>query len=406
MHERHDTIVIGGGQAGLVMSYSLSAQRQEHVVLERTRVAERWHSARWDSLHFQFPNWALRLPGHPNSGVDTDGFSHRTVVARYVEEYAKVINAPVRCGVEVLSVQREVGSDHYVLLTRQGRYEAKRVVVATGPFQRDAIPACGAELNPSILQTSASRYTSPKQLPGGAVLVVGGGNSGCQIAEELNAAGRKVFLCVGRHRGSPRRYRGRDMLRWLIDIGRTSVTIDSFPNRMQPPPILVTGAGGGHEMDLRALARDGVVLIGRLRGVQDGTAYFADGLEADLAAGDASRADFIRAVDEHVRAKGLDLPEEDSAEAPRKSLASVLSLNFADAGITSVIWCTGYKFDFEWLKVPVLDVGGSPIQQRGISSSPGLYFVGLHWMHTIGSAAFFGVGDDAAHIAKHMRQHR
>jgi len=307
--------------------------------------------------------------------------------------------------VDVLGVHREAGSDCYVLSARQGRYEAMRVVVATGPFQLDAIPAFSARLDPDIVQVSASRYSSPEELPAGAVLVVGSGNSGCQIAEELNSVGRKVYLCVGRHRGSPRRYRGRDMLRWLIDIGRTRVTIDSLPNRMQPPNILVTGAEGGHDMDLRALARDGVILVGKLRSVQDGTAYLADGLENDLAAGDAARADFIRAVDEYVRAMGLDLPEEDATAAPRTPVQSVPSLDLASSGVTSVVWCTGYKFDFQWLQVPVLDDGGNPIQQRGITSSPGLYFLGLHWMHTIGSAAFFGVGNDAAFIAEHMRRH-
>lgn len=404
MRELHDTVIVGGGQAGLAMSYWLSEQRQQHVVLERTRVAERWHSERWNSLYFQFPNWALQLPGCPSAAKDPEGFSHRTEVARYVEEYAELIGAPVRCGVEVLSLHRGTGSDSYVLSTRQGTYEARRVVVATGPFQRDAIPDFSARLGPDIVQTSASGYFSPAQLPSGAVLVVGSGNSGCQIAEELNAAGRKVYLCVGRHRGSPRRYRGSDMLRWLVDLGRTSITIDSYPGRMQPPPILVTGAGGGHDMDLRALARDGVVLLGKLQGVQDGTAYFAGELEQDLAAGDASRADFIRAVDEHIRVTGLELPEEEAVPAPRTPVQAIPSLDLAASGITSVIWCTGYKFDFQWLKLPVLDDAGIPIQRRGISPSPGLYFLGLHWMHTIGSAAFFGVGNDAKFIAEHMRR--
>ena len=403
MIEQHDTIVIGGGQAGLAMSYYLREHGREHVVLEKTRVAERWHSERWDSLNFQFPNWSLRLPGYSYTGTDPDGFAHRSDVARFIEEYARFIQAPVRNGVQVLSVHFEPVAKAFRLTTTGGVMEARRVVVATGPFQREAIPEFSAALDKGIFQIHASRYFAPAQLPLGAVLIVGSGSSGCQIAEELLSEGRKVHLCVGRHRRIPRRYRGRDLLAWLYDIGSIAVTIDTFPDGRHPPPILLTGADGGHDVDLRALAAAGVVLTGKVTMISDGIAYFDQSLEQNLVAADKSFEAFVDAVDDFVRTSGIDAPSEALHRAPTTRIDSPPFLDLQRSGVSSVVWCTGYDLDFEWLKIDVFAADGSPRHRRGITSCPGLYFLGLHWMHKYTSGTLFGVGEDALYIAEHIR---
>jgi len=402
MTEQHDTIVIGGGQAGLAMSYHLRAQDREHVVLERDRVAARWHGERWDSLYFQFPNWSLQLPGYAYAGSEPDAFAHRSEVARFIEDYARFIDAPLRCGIDVQSLELDREARRFRLITNGGTFEAQRVVVATGPFQRERIPALHADFDAAIFQTSARRYRAPAQLPPGAVLIVGAGGSGCQIAEELLEAGRKVYLCVGRHRRIPRRYRGRDLLAWLEDLGTMSTPIDAFPNRQPPPPILLTGFQGGHDMDLRELARAGAVLTGKLVAVEDGIARFDDSLEPSLAAADESSAAFVRAVDEHVRVSGIAVEEERPGLRAPTPLQSPRSIDMKMCDVTSIIWCTGYSLDFGWIKIDVFAGDGTPQQQRGVTNCPGLYFLGLHWMHTFRSGTLFGVGGDAAYLATHI----
>jgi putative flavoprotein involved in K+ transport len=397
LSERHDIVVIGGGQAGLAMSYCLGQHGREHVVLERTRVAERWHSERWDSLAFQFPNWALRLPGYRYEGDDPDGFANYREVARFVEDYARAIKAPVRCGAEVLSLRQDPGSDRLLVETRDKVIEASHVVIATGPFQRASTPACSTDVPTRIFQVTANRYRSPEQLPPGAVLVVGSGGSGCQIAEELYQAGRTVYFSVSRHRRIPRRYRGRDLTWWALERGVMDTRIDSFPRRKYPPSLVITGVNGGHDMNVRQFAADGVVVLGRLLGLSDGAFMFDDSAEAILAAADTAFLDWRKACDEYARTKALDLPEE--AEAVLRVQAQPAITRLDGAEISSIIWSTGYAFDFGWIKLPVLDERGAPIQQRGVTSVPGAYFLGLHWMHTFKSGVLFGVGEDAAYLA-------
>jgi putative flavoprotein involved in K+ transport len=236
------------------------------------------------------------------------------------------------------------------------------------------------------------------------VLIVGSGSSGCQIAEELLDQGRNVYLCVGRHRRIPRKYRGRDLLAWLYDIGSIDITIDTFPDRRHPPPVLLTGANGGHDVDLRALAQAGVVLAGKLTAIKDGIAYFDDSLEQNLAAADESSDAFVRAVDQHVRTSGIDAPQEVPRHVPRIPLESPRCLDLKASDVTSVVWCTGYALDFGWITIDVISDDGSPRQRRGVTSCPGLYFLGLHWMHKYTSGTLFGVGEDALYIAQHIRR--
>ena len=405
MKERHDTVIIGGGQAGLAMSHHLRERSREHIILERHRVAQRWRNERWDSLCFQFPNWSLQLPGYAYKGDEPDAFAHHEEVTRFIEGYAGFIDAPLRCGAGVASLERDPASGRFVIATHDTTIEASRVVIATGPFQRPSLPASNPSLPADLVQLHASQYFNPEQLPNGAVLVVGTGSSGCQIAEELYRCGRTVYLSVGRHRRAPRHYRGRDLLSWLFAMGRFDTTVDSLPGRRIPPPLLLTGVNGGHDVDLRRFAADGVVLLGRYKGGADGKLEFGDDLENILADADETDAEFRRSVDAHVRTTGIPASDPDSADQapmPIATIKPVTTLDLRTAHITSVIWCTGYQFDFDWVRLPVFDAQGAPSQQHGVTSCPGAYFLGLHWMHKFKSATLFGVGEDAAYIAEHM----
>ena len=406
MLERHDTVVIGGGQAGLAMSYHLQHRGREHIIIERSRIAERWFSERWTSLRYQFPNWTLQLPGFGYRGDDPDAFASIREISRYIEDYAQFINAPIRCGVAAVSLRPASDGSGFIIDATGATLAASRVVIATGPFQRPNVPSCTSNFPAYILQLHASNYVAPEQLPPGAILVVGSGASGCQIAEELYQSGRTVYLCVCRHRIAPRRYRGLDLARWAVDLGIMDRRIDSFPGRKIPPSLVITGANGGHDIDLRRFVADGVVILGRLKSVDDGTLLLGDDGEDVLAAADKTFDDFKIAADEHVRAAGLHLPANDCTNAApdRTPVKPIATLDLKGANITSVIWGTGYGFAFDWLKVPVLNESGSPIQERGVTPYPGLYFLGLHWMHTFSSGTVVGVGGDAAHLAQCMTE--
>jgi len=408
MAERHDTVIIGGGQAGLAMSYFLRERGREHVIVERRRLAERWRSERWDSLCFQFPNWSFQLPGHHYDGDAPDAFSHYSEVVRYLEGYADKIEAPLRCGVNVESLSRDSTSGRFRIVTRESVLEASRVVIATGPFQRPLVPRLATLLPADIFQVHSNVYRNPDALPSGAVLVVGSGGSGSQIAEELVEAGRRVFLTVNRHRRVPRSYRGRDSLWWSGRLGRFEVTIDSLPGRKPLPTVLYTGVGGGRDMDLRRLGEDGAVLLGRLLDCSGTRLSFDGSVSAHLAFADASYAEFTRAIDEHVRETEMDAPVSGVEARPPAAAARdpILELDLRAENITSVIWCTGYGFDFDWIGLPILDDRGIPIQHRGVTSVPGACFLGLHWMHKFKSGTLWGVGEDAAFLAEQMSSRR
>jgi putative flavoprotein involved in K+ transport len=405
MAERHDTVIIGGGQAGLAMSYFLREQGREHIVVERRRLAERWRSERWDSLYFQFPNWSFQMPGHPYDGDTPDGFSHYSGVIRYLEKYADAIEAPLRCGVDVASLTHDPATGRFRIVTPDSALEASRVVIATGPFQRPAIPKLASSLPADVFQVHSSRYRNPDALPPGAVLVVGSGGSGSQIAEELVQAGRRVFLTVNRHRRVPRNYRGHDALWWSGKLGRFEVTIDSLPGRKPLPTILYTGVGGGHDMDVRRIGDDGAVLLGRFLDCSGTRLSFDASAPAHLAFADESCAEFTRAIDAFVHQTGMDAPDGGAATRPMSHAARepVLELDLRSENVTSVIWSTGYGFDFDWVKLPILDDRGAPVQHRGVTSVSGAYFLGLHWMHKFKSGTLWGVGEDAHYLAEYMR---
>lgn len=403
MREDHDTVVIGGGQAGLAMSAVLRECGRQHVVLERDQVGGRWRTERWDSLRFQFPNWSLELPGYRYSGNDPDGFAHWRDILALIERYAASNRAPVRERAEVTNLVAEDGG--FVLSLAEGTIRARHVVVATGPFQRPLVPPFSRNVAQEVMQTDPARYRRPEALPGSAVLVVGSGASGCQIAEELLRAGRTVFLSVSRHRRVPRRLRGKDIYWWLDRMGRFEQSIDSFPNRVWPPGVVVTGIGGGYDINVRRMAADGVRVIGRVLGASDHSLAIRGNANDVLDEADATFDGFLATARDFVAAHPeLDLPEEESGESRvlPSHVSEVESLDLQREKVGTIIWATGYEYDYGWLRVPVLDALGRPLQQRGVSPVKGLYFLGLHWMQTIKSGLLSGVGRDARYLAERI----
>ena len=399
--ETVETIVVGGGQAGLAMSHALRQCCREHLVLERARVAERWRSERWDSLHFQFPNWSIELPGCAYAGGDPDGFSRKDEVVRFIERYATLINAPVRTGVAVTKLSRSL-SHGFELATTQGPIRARHVVVATGPYQRPRMSRWQTDVPSDIFQLHARDYRNPSALPDGAVVIVGSGASGCQIADDMLEAGRCVFLSVGRHRRVPRRYRGHDVFWWRREIGELDQTVDSLASQQRPPPPIVTGVHGGYDVDLRQSAARGLQLCGHLVGIVDATMIFADDLEHSLRAGDGAFAAFAAAVDARVAKNGLDVPAAVPEPTNRAAPSSCTSLDLRADKVGAVIWANGYMLDFDWIDIPVFGANGAPLQYRGATSVPGVFFLGLHWLHKFKSSFLYGVGEDAAHIASRI----
>jgi putative flavoprotein involved in K+ transport len=400
-----EIVIVGAGQAGLALSNYLTEQGREHLILEQGRIAESWRSKRWDSLRLVGPNRTLELPGFPYAGEDPDGFMSKDEVAAHLEAYAGSFGAPVREGVRVTAVAPDPNSAGFLVRTDDGSYAAAGVVVATGALQRPYIPAIAEDLPARIAQVVPYAYRSPAALPPGAVLVVGSGQAGCQIAEELRRAGRPVYLSVGRSWWAPRRYRGRDLSLWLRAVGWFDRTVDSLPPgaRTGLPNPQFTGSGGGRDLNVHTLAAEGVMLLGRLRGVRDGTIALALDLAENLAVGDEQAMSTLRAIDEYIREQGLNVPAANPPDylRPAAELArgAPAELDLGAAGVSTVIWATGYRPDLGWVQLPVLDPQGYPIQRRGVTAVPGLYFLGLDWLHSAKSGLFAGIGEDAAHVA-------
>ena len=398
--ERIDTLIVGAGQAGIALSEHLGKQGIPYLVLEKSRIAEAWRTSRWDALMTNGPVWHDRFPNLEFKGNAPDEFVGKERVVAYIEEYAEMVNATVRSGVEVLSARPFIDRAGFYVETTQGVIEARRIVSATGAFQQPIIPSIVPK-EPSIQQIHSAQYRNPEQLPDGAVMVVGAGSSGAQIADELNRAGRKVVLSVGPHDRPPRRYRNRDFVWWLGVLGLWDLAAQK-PGT-EHVTISVSGAYGGSTMDFRRLASEGVMLVGRTQSFLDGTLYFADDASTNIAAGDKNYADMLDAADAYVLASGLDLPLEPEARKawPEPSCLSnpLRSLNLANENVTTIIWATGYKQDFSWLKVDAFDEKGAPIHQRGVSKEPGVYFLGLPWQSRRGSTFLWGVWHDAKFVA-------
>lgn len=402
-----DTLVVGAGQAGVAMSEHLTTLGIPHLVVEKNRIAEAWITGRWDSLVANGPAWHDRFPGMEFKHVGPDGFVPKDQVAEYFTDYAQKYNAPIRTGVEVLQVTRNEGRPGFRIETSEGLIEAHRIVASTGPFQRPVIPAI-APKDESVLQIHSAQYRNPQQLPEGGVLVVGAGSSGVQIADELQRAGKKVYLSVGPHDRPPRAYRNRDFCWWLGVLGLWDAAA-SQPGK-EHVTIAVSGARGGHTVDFRRLAKQGVNLVGLTQDFTDGGVTFQSDLADNVNRGDENYLSLLDAADAYVARNGLSLPEEPEARHflpdPECMTHPTLELNLAEAGVTSIIWATGYVADYSWLNVAAFDEKGKPRHQRGVSSESGVYFLGLPWLSRRGSTFIWGVWHDAKYIADHIATQR
>lgn len=400
--EKIHTLVVGAGQAGVAMSEHLNRNNVEHLVLERGRIAERWRSARWDSLVANGPAWHDRFPNMDFPG-DPNAFVAKEQVADYFEAYASKHDAPIRCGVDVASVERLTGRPGFRIETSKGVIEALNVVAATGPFQQPSIPPL-LPATVGINQIHSSHYRNPRQLPEGAVLVVGAGSSGVQIAEELMRAGRRVYLSVGPHDRPPRAYRGRDFVWWLGVLGKWDAQAQA-PGT-EHVTIAVSGARGGETIDFRRLAAAGMVLVGMTGAYKDGKLSFHDDLSRNLERGDQNYLSLLDEADAFVARNGLDLPEERQARVLGPQVDCVTNplreLDLGAAGVTTVIWATGFSLDYSWLKVNAFDEIGRPKHQRGVSPEKGIYFLGLPWLSGRGSSFIWGVWHDAKYVADHI----
>lgn len=399
------TIVIGAGQAGLAASACLRERGVEHVVLERGRIAERWVSERWDSLRLLTPNWMTRLPGYRYTGSDPDGFMTARETATFFERYAAVSAAPVREQSAVLRLERH-GDFEFDVATETGTLRSRNVVIATGWCDRPAVPAIARRLSPRINQAVPSEYRNPDDLPSGGVLVVGASATGVQLAAELRASGRPVMLAVGSHRRMPRRYRGLDSFWWLEQLGSFDRTVDDvddvFAARTEPA-FQLAGRPDHRDIDLPFLQSFGVSFVGRLAEIDGTRAHFANGASATIAAADAQMQRFLGRVDAWIEHQGLTSEVLDpDPPAFVRPFPRVESIDLADAGIDTVVWATGYRREYPWLALPILNASGEIDQYCGITRVPGAYVLGQRFQHYRNSNFIDGVGRDAAEIADHI----
>lgn len=405
--EIFDTIIVGGGQAGLAMSEHLQAHGVPHLIVEQDRIAERWRTSRWDSLVANGPAWHDRFPTLEIAGVEPDAFASKEDMVNYFEDFAKQIDAPIRCGVEVRKIRQQSNGPSFQLQTSDGPMEAENVVLATGPFQRPIIPPVVPEIE-GIDQLHSNDYRNPKQLAEGAVLVVGAGSSGTQIADELMKSGREVYLSVGPHDRPPRSYRGRDFVWWLGVLGKWEA---KTPEKgREHVTISVSGADGGHTVDFRRLATRGMRLVGMTEAYQDGVLTFAPDLGENIANGDANYLSVLDEADAYIEKMKLDFPEEPEARRidPDPDCVShpILQLDLAKAGVNTILWATGYALEFDWVEIDLFDARGKPVHKRGVTDVPGMYFLGLPWLSMRGSSFIWGVWKDAAYLAEHIASHR
>jgi putative flavoprotein involved in K+ transport len=402
--ERVDTVIVGGGQAGLATSFCLSQHGHEHVVLEQAaQAASSWRLGRWDSFTLVTPNWTLKLPGAEYDGPAPDAFMPRDDVVAYFERYVDRFQVPVHYNAHVDSIE-PLDSGGFRVTTPESTYVARNVVIATGFERLPKVPAFTTALSPRLMQLHSSQYRNAESLPEGGVLVVGSAQSGAQIAEELYQHGRHVFLSVGGAGRVPRRYRGKDVVAWLTQVGFFDMTPDKLPvPKEQFAPPHVSGTQGGHSLNLHQFACDGVTLLGHLRDVSHETVSLAPDLHESLAHADQFERELQKMVDGYIQANGLDAPEEELPQ-PRDGFAQpiVERLDLKAAGIETIIWATGYSHDFGLLRMRALGDDGFPRQTSGVSPIAGLYFGGMPWMPSLKTGILAGVGESVRHIAAHI----
>jgi putative flavoprotein involved in K+ transport len=398
----YPAIIVGGGQAGLSMSYCLKAQGIEHLVLEKNRVGHEWRSRRWDSFCLVTPNWQCQLPGYPYSGNDPYGFMAKDEIVEYLEGYAASFQPPVIEGVTVERIS-QLADGLFLVKTSIDIYTCDRVVIAVSGYHRPKIPAISANLPSDILQLHSSSYKNPESLPAGSVLVVGTGQSGCQIAEDLHLAGTPVHLCVGGAPRSPRRYRGKDAVEWLDLMGYYNLSIDDHPQKETARANAnhyLTGRDGGREIDLRRFALEGMQLHGRLKSIANSQLEFQPDLRQNLDRADEVSENIKQGIDRYIAANDLNAPIEPPYEPLWQPEIAELNLDVVAAGIKTVIWSTGFQTDFSWVDLPLFEESGYPRHDRGVTSVAGCYFLGLPWLYTWGSGRFSGVARDAEYLTE------
>lgn len=399
-------VIVGGGQAGLSMGALLKARGIDHVIFEKHRIAHSWRTQRWDAFCLVTPNWQCQLPGFPYQGAEPDGFMPRDEIVAYIEAFAEKIDAPIREGVSVTRVGRHVAGG-FVVETSEGDVTADAVVLAVSAYHIPNLPRLAERVSDEVVQLHSSAYRNPDQLPPGEVLVVGSGQSGCQIAEDLHLAGRKVQLAVGSAPRCPRLYRGRDAVDWLADLGQYDLPVEDHPLKekvRRNANHYLTGRDGGRDIDLRKFAAEGMRLHGRLKDIREGSLVFGDDLARNLDNADAVYNGICRLIDKHIAEAGIDAPAGRLYEPVWQPAETATRLDPNATGIGSIIWATGFRSDWSWVDLPVFDGSGYPTHRRGVTSMDGLYVLGLPWLHTWGSGRFVGVGRDAAFLTDQIER--
>jgi putative flavoprotein involved in K+ transport len=399
----HPVIIVGGGQAGLALSYCLKQRQVDHVVFERDRVASAWRSSRWDSFCLVTPNWQCTLPGFPYRGDDPHGFMLKDEIVRYIEAYVASFEPPLREGVEVRRVGRAAGREHFTVETSAGSFTAENVVVAVGGYHSVTLPRMAERLPRQIVQIHSSQYKNAHSLPDGDVLVIGTGQSGCQIAEDLHIAGRRVHLCVGSAPRVARRYRGKDVVEWLHDLGYYDLPVHEHPLKegiRSRSNHYVTGRDGGRDIDLRKSALEGMQLYGRLLDIDGNRLRFARDLKANLDSADAVSESIKDTIDRHIARNAISAPLEARYVPVWEPEREVGELDYVAANISAIVWSTGFASNFRWIELPAFDGKGYPTHERGVTSVEGLYFLGLPWLYTWGSGRFSGIARDAEYLGE------
>ncbi|MEQ6900973.1 MSMEG_0569 family flavin-dependent oxidoreductase [Nocardioides sp. YIM 152588] len=406
--------VVGGGQAGLATSWYLTRDGIDHVVLEAATAAHEWRDTRWDAFTLVTPNWHCRLPGYAYDGPEPDGFMTRDEVVEWIGGYAATFDPPLVEHTTVTSLTERApapgdAGGGFTLTTRgpdgETTWHADQVVVATGGYHQPIVPPWAAAIDPGVRQLHSAEYRNPDGLPDGEVLVVGSGQSGAQIAEDLHLAGRRVHLALGDAPRVARFYRGRDCMTWLADMGLYDTAVAQYPGGLaarEKTNHYVTGRDGGRDIDLRQFAAEGMALYGLLDGLEapgGGRLTFAPTVREALDRADAVYNSICRDIDRHIEAEGIAAPPASSYTPVWEPDVEPAVLDLAEAGVTSIVWAIGYRPDYRWVGVGVFDGSGRPTHTRGVTATPGLYFLGLPWLHTWGSGRFLGIERDAEHVA-------
>jgi putative flavoprotein involved in K+ transport len=401
----YSVVIVGGGQSGLSLSHCLQQRGIDHLVIEKRSLVHSWRTQRWDSFCLVTPNWQCDLPGWPYKGADPHGFMVKDEINAWLAGFVEQVQAPAMEGVTVNKVSRTGESDRYTVDTSAGQFTADQVVVASGGYHKPVIPRMAERLPAGIVQYHSAQYRNPAQFPEGAVLVVGCGQSGSQIAEDLHLAGRKVFLATGNAPRCARFYRGKDAVDWLADMKYYDMPVTAHPLRegvRDNTNHYLTGRDGGRDIDLRAFANEGMELYGLLTGMEGDALQFQPNLREHLDHADKIYNGINASIDKYIEANGIDAPPPERYVPVWEPKEERTTLSLRASGITSVVWCIGFLPDFAWVDAPVFNGKGEPVHLRGVTHQAGLYFLGLPWLHTWGSGRFSGVARDAYYLAEQI----